>query len=218
MKKYLNLYGGIGGNIKLIDGVKVTCVEKDPAIAALYSRLYPDHEVVIADAHQFLLDHFSEFDIAWSSPPCQSHSRLIRSGRNRKPRYPDFKLYEEIMFLKHNFKGVWVVENVIPYYEPLMKPVKIGRHLFWSNVAIDANFKAPEFKDFINRQNLENKKQLHEWLDIHFDEKIYYDGNHCPTQILRNAVHPLLGKHVFDCLNLACKKTVNGQQPALFSV
>ena len=109
-------------------------VEIDPKIAEIYQQQYPDDEVVVGDAHEYLLQNANKFDFIWSSPPCQSHSRLIRSGRNRKPRYPDFKLYEEILFLEHDFDGKWVVENVVPYYKPLIQPSsKVGRHLFWSN-------------------------------------------------------------------------------------
>lgn len=155
--------------------------------------------MVIADAHQYLLDHHNKFDFIWSSPPCQGNTKMIRSGRNRKPRYPDLRLYEEIIFLKMNYSGRWVVENVIPYYEPLLKPtVKLGRHLFWSNFSI-SDFTVPEFKNFINRQNLEAKKDLQNWLGIHYDENIYYEKNHCPTQILRNCVHPDVGEHIFNC-------------------
>ena len=195
--KVLNLYAGLGGNRKLWEGVDVTAVELDPKIAAVYKRLNPDDNIVIDDAHNYLLNHYQEFDFIWSSPPCQSHSRMIRSGRNRKPRYPDMEIYEEILFLTHNFKGRWVVENVIPYYKPFMEPKKIGRHLFWSNFSIN-NFKIPEFKDFINRQNLTAKKDLQDWLGIHYEENIYYGDNHCPTQILRNCVHPLTGQHIFN--------------------
>lgn len=196
--KALNLYAGLGGNRKHWQGVEVTAVELDPKIADVYSRLYPGDNLVVDDAHQYLLDHFSEFDFIWSSPPCQSHSRMIRSGRNRKPTYVDLSLYEEIMLLTHDFKGKWVVENVIPYYEPLIKPTaKLGRHLFWSNFPI-SQFDVPEFKNFINRQNLEAKKELQNWLGIHYVENIYYGNNHCPTQILRNCVHPDVGLHVFN--------------------
>lgn len=191
----LNLYAGLGGNRKYWEG-DVVAVERDPKIAAVYKRLYPNDEVIIGDAHQYLLDHYQEFDFIWSSPPCQSHSRMIRSGRNRKPRYPDMKLYEEIMFLKHNFKGAWIVENVIPYYEPLIEAKKLGRHLFWANFNIPS-FQVPEFKNFINEQNLKAKEKLMEWLGIFYDENIYYEGNHCPTQILRNCVHPDVGEHIF---------------------
>lgn len=109
------------------------------------------------------------------------------------------KLYEEIIFLQSNFKGAWVVENVIPYYTPLIEAKKVGRHLFWSNFNI-TDFSPPEFKGMMDRQNQSAKKQLHEWLGIYYDKNIYYEGNHDPTQILRNCVHPDLGKHVFDCL------------------
>jgi hypothetical protein len=48
-------------------------------------------------------------------------------------------LYQEILFLKSWFKGRWVIENVIPYYEPLIKPtVELGRHFFWSNFEIQS--------------------------------------------------------------------------------
>ncbi len=37
-----------------------------------------------------------------------------------------------------------------------------------------------------------------EWLGIHYEGNIYYEGNHDPVQVLRNAVHPKVGKHIFD--------------------
>lgn len=197
--KVLNLYGGLGGNRKLWgDNVEVTMVESNPIIAAVYQRLFPNDRVIIADAHQYLLDHYHEFDFIWASPPCQGNSKMIRSGRNRKPRYPDFKLYEEVIFLRFNFKGKWVIENVEPYYDALIKPSRIlGRHFFWSNFDI-GNFEAPKFKGFMTRQNLQAKKELQDWLGIHYEENIYYGNNHCPTQVLRNCVHPDLGKFIFE--------------------
>ena len=97
MEKWLNLYAGLGGNRQKWGGrVKVTAVELDEKIAAVYRRLYPQDELIVADAHQYLLDHYSEFDGTWASPPCQGNTRMIRSGRNRKPRYPDLGLYEEV--------------------------------------------------------------------------------------------------------------------------
>jgi len=196
--RILNLYAGIGGNRKLWpNSVSVVAVEKDSKIAEVYREQFPGDELAIEDAHDYLLANYQDFDFVWSSPPCQSHSRMIRSGRNRKPRYPDMKLYEEILFLKHNFDGKWVVENVQPYYEPLIPAEKRGRHLFWSNFYIP-EFNPPEFKNFINRQNLKAKAQLQEWLGIYFDQNIYYEGNHCPTQVLRNAVHPDIGRIIFD--------------------
>ena len=216
--KLLNNYAGLGGNRKKMSNVEVTAVELDPKIAAVYQRENPEDKVVIGDAHQYLLDHSSEFDFYWGSPPCQGNSKMIRSGRNRKPRYPDLRLYEEIIFLKHNFKGKWVIENVIPYYDPLIKPTAIlGRHTFWANFEI-TDFDPPHFKNFINKQNLTAKKQLQEWLGIYYDENIYYGNNHCPTQILRNCVHPDLGLHVFNCFIASIKKdhANNFEQTTLF--
>jgi len=195
--KILNLYAGLGGNRKLWEGHEVTAVEMDEKIAAVYKRLNPNDEVIIADAHEYLLQHYQEFDFIWASPPCQSHSRMIRSGRNRKPRFADMKLYEEILFLEHNFDGQWVVENVKPYYQPLIEYQNIGRHVFWSNFDIP-HMDEPKFKNFINAQNLKAKQALMEWLDIHYEENIYYGNNHCPTQVLRNCVHPTVGKHIIE--------------------
>ena len=206
--RVLNLYAGIGGNRKLWpEEAEVTAVEWQPEIAEIYRHLYPMDRVYREDAHGFLLENFDRFDFIWSSPPCQSHSRMIRGGRNRKPRYPDLQLYEEILFLKHNFKGKWVVENVVPYYPPLLPAEKRGRHLFWSNFYIP-EFNPPEFKNFINRQNLKAKKALHEWLGIYYDENIYYENNHCPTQILRNAVHPEVGRIIYDAAEKEYQSTI----------
>ncbi len=197
--KVLNLYAGIGGNrLKWPSDAVVTAVEIDPDIAAVYARQFPEDIVETCDAHEYLLQNYHCFDFIWSSPPCQSHSRMIRSGRNRKPRYPDLKLYEEILLLHHNFDGKWVVENVVPYYRPLFNvTAQRGRHLFWSNFYIP-EFNPPEFKDFINRQDLAAKQELQDWLGIHFEENLYYDGNHCPTQVLRNAVHPDIGLILYE--------------------
>ena len=197
--KALNLYAGIGGNRKLWpDDVEVTAVERDLQISRVYSNLYPNDNVVDFDAHDFLLHNYQDFDFIWSSPPCQSHSRMIRSGRNRKPRYPDMRMYEEILFLKHNFEGKWVVENVVPYYKPLIHAEQRGRHMFWANFYIP-EFNPNEFKgDFINQSTLEGKKALQDWLGIHYDESLYYEGNHCPSQVLRNAVHPDIGRIIWD--------------------
>lgn len=196
--KVLNLYSGVGGNRLLWNNVEVTAIEKDAKIATVYKELHPLDNVLIEDAHQYLLEHFQEFGFIWSSPPCQGNTKMIRSGRNRKSRYPDLRMYEEIIFLQNNFKGFWVVENVVPYYTPLIAPTKkIGRHLFWSNFNLP-DVHEPKFEGFINRQNMEAKKQLHEWLGLYYEGNIYYEKNHCVTQVLRNCVHPKIGKAILN--------------------
>lgn len=196
--RILNLYAGLGGNRKHWQGHSITSVELDPQIANVYAKLHPNDALVIGDAHEYLLNHFQDFDMVWSSPPCQSHSRMIRSGRNRKPRYPDMSLYEEILFLKHTFEEtgkVWVVENVIPYYKPMLDPQRIGRHLFWSNVCFDG---VEEVKSLPNLSNA-NQQAFKDWLDIHYEGSIYYGNNHEPAQVLRNCVHPLIGR---QCMSI----------------
>ena len=196
--KVLNLYAGIGGNRKLWNNCEVTAVEYNERIASVYQRLYPQDNVIVGDAHEYLRTNYDKFDFIWSSPPCQSHSRMVKATRHKLDRYPDMTLYQQIIYLQNFFKGKWVVENVVPYYEPLINPTaRVGRHLFWSNFSFKCDdIKRP--KGFINSTNKEGRRQLQDWLDIHFEEVIYYEGNHCPAQVLRNAVHPMIGKQILE--------------------
>tara|TARA_R100001369_G_scaffold139_2_gene360 strand:+ start:90 stop:683 length:594 start_codon:yes stop_codon:yes gene_type:complete len=138
--KILNLYAGIGGNRHLWgDEHEITAVEYNEKIANKYRALYPNDKVVVADAHEYLLDHHKEFDFIWSSPPCQSHSttNYFTQYIRKRPVYPLMNLYQEIIFLQNFYKGKFCVENVVSYYKPLIKPVKIGRHYLWSNFNIN---------------------------------------------------------------------------------
>lgn len=201
MLNVLNLYSALLGNRRGWPVDKVTNVEVMPALNRISKRDFPNDEFIETDAHQYLLNHSDDYDFIWSSPPCQSHTRLMKFTRHKVRKYPDMALYQEILFLDHFFKGKWVVENVVPYYEPLIKPTaKIGRHLFWSNFLIHPMMNEPKQpKNFTKLATVEGKKVMMDWLGIHYDENIYYDGNHCPVQVLRNAVHPLIGKHVYEC-------------------
>jgi len=196
--RVLNLYSGLGGNRKHWQGVEVTAVEMEQDIADVYKANFPNDEVIIGDAHEYLLQNHEHFDFIWSSPPCQSHSRMMKATRHDVHKYPDMKLYQEIIFLSHFFKGKWVVENVKPYYEPLIKPKCImSRHYFWSNFDI-VPIDVPSPKGFITSGSTAETEKLKEWLGIHYEGNIYYKDNHCPGQVLRNCVHPDLGLHVFN--------------------
>ena len=197
--KVLNLYAGIGGNRKLWENVEVTAVENNPEIAKIYQDFFPEDKVIVADAHQFLLEHYKEFDFIWSSPPCQSHSRSRFWGMNRgyTPLFPDLKLYEEILFLKHYFKGFWVIENVIPYYKVLINAKKVGRHLIWSNFFIpDMEF--PPLSNIIN--SLEELEKYH-----NFSLKnMRYSGD--KRVLLRNCIE---GEMSLRILNQICCQNCN---------
>ena len=195
--KILNLYAGIGGNRKLWtpngDEHEVTAVENNPEIAKIYQDFFPNDKVIVADAHQFLLEHYKEFDFIWSSPPCPTHSVMNflhneQSDKGIKMRFPDMKLYEEIIFLKHWFKGNWVIENVISYYDPLIKPYKCGTHYFWSNFYID------KLKT-INRGIKEDIKFVEKKLGFNLDK---YKGIN-KRKILNNCVEPKTGLHILNC-------------------
>ncbi len=112
------------------------------------------------------------------------------------------KLYEEIIFLQYFFEGKWVVENVEPYYKPLIEPQISDRHRFWGNFLIsNIKIKRPKFlgrKKSVGSSWLHTtKKEVENWLGINLKENIYINGNHCEVQILRNCVHPELGLHIF---------------------
>jgi len=190
--KILNLYCGIGGNRKLWgEDHEITAVEYKQEIADIYHDFFPNDKIVVADAHQYLLDHYKEFDFIWSSPPCPSHSRLNKTngvGLTEK-KYPEMSLYQEIIFLQNWFKGVYCVENVLSYYDPLIPPQNIEKHYWWANFLI-ASFKTGEDRGHNNRVNgLEKRKgfNLSEYNGI--DKK----------KALRNCVEPELGKHILDC-------------------
>jgi len=137
--KILNLYAGIGGNRKLWgDEHEITAVEFDEKRAATYQERFPNDTVIVADAHQYLLDHYKEFDFIWSSPPCQTHSRAnYFINYITESRFPKMELWQEIIFLKTFCKGKFCVENVVSYYEYFIPPTaEIGRHYLWSNFII----------------------------------------------------------------------------------
>jgi len=190
--KILNLYSGIGGNRQLWKDVEVTSVEINPQIANIYSDFYPNDNIIIGDAHLYLLENYHKYDFIWSSPPCQSHSSFRQNicvrYRNTKPEYPDMTLYQEIIFLQYNSKCKWVIENVKPYYEPLIHGKLIQRHLFWSNFGIEnINIK----NDDIRTAQI---PQLQAKLNINLDK--YKLPN--KRQILRNCVEPKLGLHILN--------------------
>jgi DNA (cytosine-5)-methyltransferase 1 len=191
--KILNLYAGIGGNRKLWgDKHQVTSVEYDENIAIVYADLFPQDELVVGDAHEYLRQHHKDFDFIWSSPPCQTHSSFrFNIGvryRGVEAKFPDMSLYEEILFLQYHSKALWVVENVVPYYKPFLDPTRIGRHLYWSNFELPDT---PHLVDKIRGAQIPDLQDLHG-----YDLSKYKLPN--KRQVLRNVVSPQVGLDILE--------------------
>ena len=96
------------------------------------------------------------------------------------PLRASWELYQEIIFLQHWFDGKYVVENVIPYYDPLIAPtIALGRHLVWSNYVIPM-FHATDLD--INRGT---RGEWMEVLGINIDGYKFQDRT---DKLLRNCV------------------------------
>ena len=197
--KILNLYACLGGNRAKWDEVadiEVTAVELDQEAARLYKERFPNDIVIVADAHQYLLDHYKEFDFIWSSPPCPTHSRArYWSSSNYETTteavYPDMNLYQEIIFLQHYYRtGKWCVENVIPYYEPLIQAQQRGRHLYWTNFNLPKDLKDRRFAISQAKNEL---KGLCEFHDYDFNK---YKGEQSVLKMARNLVDYEAGKTI----------------------
>ena len=201
--KILNLYACLGGNrYKWNDvkqDIKVTAVELDPELARMYQERFPNDKVIVADAHQYLLDHYKEFNFIWSSPPCPSHSKVRitqKNTENFKAVYPSMILYEEIIFLDNYFDGKYVVENVTPYYEPLIQAQKRGRHLYWTNFKLPTDLNEREIgKGKMCGQINEERVFLESFHEIDLSS---YKGSQDKRKIARNLVDYEAGKTIFE--------------------
>ena len=203
--KVLNLYACLGGNRLLWNNCEVTAVELDPELARLYQERFPNDKVIVADAHQYLLDHYKEFDFIWSSPPCPTHSRMRKTNtgegeRKSKATYPDMKLYQEILLLDHFFKGKYCVENVIPFYEPLIPAKKRGRHLYWTNFNLPTDLGERKVKGGLLTNDINSLCDFH---DYNFKQ---YKGEQRIGKVARNLVDYEAGKTIFDTARGIIKK------------
>jgi len=214
--KILNLYACLGGNRYKWDevtDVDVTAVELDAELARLYQERFPNDTVIVADAHQYLLDHYQEYDFIWSSPPCPTHSRARYWGfgaNGKNPAYPDMKLYQEIIFLQHHCKGKYVVENVIPYYEPMFNPIKRDRHLYWTNFKLPNKLSNRHFEGMSQAKNEVDK--LCKFHDYDFRK---YKGSQVLNKIARNLVDYEAGKTILEtALGIITKSNI--KQTELF--
>jgi len=195
--KVLNLYACLGGNRLLWDDCEVTAVEWDEELARLYQERFPNDKVIVTDAHQYLLEHFKEFDFIWSSPPCPSHSKIRISQKTRdsfKFIYPDMKLYEEVIFLDNFYDGKYVIENVTPYYEPLIPAKKRGRHLYWTNFNLPNDLGERKLDGILCQM----KNELEILCKFHNYDFTKYKGYQPVQKIARNLVDYEAGKTIFN--------------------
>lgn len=195
--KILNLYCGIGGNRKLWGNEhEITAVEINPKIAKIYKDFFPKDNVIIGNAHEYLIKNFRNFDFIWASPPCPTHSDLQMFNYHNPERivYPDMKLYQEIILLKHFYKGNWVIENVKPYYKPLIAPTfEMNRHFFWSNKFILTDTKNHSFMNL-----KDDEKEMQKLYGFDLDKYRKDFSNVEFRQILRNCVLLEIGKYAFE--------------------
>ena len=206
--RILNLYACLGGNrYKWGDEHEITAVEWDEELAKLYQKRFPNDKVIVADAHKYLLDYYKDFDFIWSSPPCPTHSRARYWGigaNGKNPVYPDMSLYQEILLLDYHFKGKYVVENVIPYYQPLLNPKKRGRHLYWTNFNLPNDLGDRRFPLSSSKNEVDGLCKFH---DYNFRQ---YKGKQPINKIARNLVDYEAGKTILDTvMGIKRKQNVN---------
>ena len=222
--KVLNLYACLGGNRYKWNevakeagiNIEVTAVELDPEVARLYQERFPNDKVIVADAHQYLLDHYKKFDFIWSSPPCPTHSKARGWNTKVQTKYPDMKLYEEIILLetvakgeKPRFKGKYVVENVLPYYEPLISGHKRQRHLYWTNFNLPNKLTDREFKMCAGKNEVKKLCEFHEF------DFYKYKGKQPTNKIARNLVDYEAGRSIFETV-LGMTRKQNEKQIDIF--
>ena len=218
MKKYriLNLYACLGGNRykwdEVADNIEVVAVELDPYLAEMYQERFPNDTVIVADAHEYLLNNFKDFDFIWSSPPCPTHSKVRVSQKNREDfdfKFPDMKLYEEVIFLDNFFGGKWCVENVVPYYEPLMPAQKRARHLYWTNFRLPNSLnERKQPKGFIMTGSKPNE-------NFHEIDLTNYKGDQRKDNIARNLVDYEAGRTILETA-MEIQRQNNTKQVSLF--
>ena len=96
-----------------------------------------------------------------------------------------------------------MVENVVPYYEPLIKPKLLHRHAFWSNFTITDI----KLKPLGTCKVMKEREFLQEKFGFNMDKYIGVNKR----LLLRNCVVPELAKHVFDCAFRTQQKLLLGE-------
>jgi DNA (cytosine-5)-methyltransferase 1 len=102
-------------------------------------------------------------------------------------------LYQEIIFLDNFFKGKYCVENVIPFYEPLISGNKRGRHIYWTNFLLPSVLTNRKNPDLTRTPNIVDVLSV--FHDYDFNK---YKGKQSKQKMARNLVDYEAGKVILD--------------------
>lgn len=204
------MFAGIGGNRLFWDEVtqiNVTAVEKNPQIASIYQKRFPQDEVITGDAFEYLRENYQKFEFIWASPPCQSHSSMMKFHPS-VPKIPRVdEIYGLTIWLNHYYSSFYCIENVQPYYKILIPPsARIERHYFWSNFHIrkvrrEIRYGGQNKIGGIINETYEELIQKNHLDDIK-DDLLALPKT---QQVMRNCVKPEIGKYILREL-LASKR------------
>lgn len=163
---------------------------------------------MVGDAHQYLLDHYKEYDFIWSSPPCPSHSRVNHFlNAQGVIRYPDMALWQEIIFLQYFVKNKYCVENVVSYYDPIITPQESGRHYFWANFLIPRNMSHVKIGRMRKLKTGQRGNDRHKLKALGFDLSMHKGIQ--KEKLLRNCVTPEIGLSILNCArNIITKSNI----------
>jgi DNA (cytosine-5)-methyltransferase 1 len=132
------------------------------------------------------------------------------------------KLYEEIIFLQTFFKGKYCIENVIPYYEPLIPAQKRGRHLYWTNFVLPkvlSNRNSPnmECQELgLNKNKKIGKTSFIQFCEFHDYDFTKYKGSQDKEKMARNLVDYEAGRTIFETAIGIFKKSNDNQTQIFF--
>ena len=111
--------------------------------------------------------------------------------------YPDMRLYEEIILLQAFYNGKWTVENVIPFYEPLIPAKKRGRNLYWTNFALP-NVLSKRHPPSMTTHGDRPANNWKAFADFHEVDVSKYKGKQSKGKMARNLVDYEAGKTIFE--------------------
>ncbi len=114
------------------------------------------------------------------------------------------KLYEEIILLDKFYKGKYCVENVIPFYEPLIAAKKRGRHLYWTN------FNLPNILSKRKSPEMKGSGSIERFSKFHNYDFYKYKGKQNRGKMSRNLVDYEAGKTIFETVLGIVKKYQRG--------